>query len=255
MGERRTTAESRSRRGERRPAGRVDGDADRRLRVLTEIIGPLARSLGSHCEIVLHDYRVPDGSVIAVAGNVTNRRVGSAMSEIGLSILAEGDAARDRLNYLTRAPNGRVMNSSTIVLRDRRDKVFGALCVNMDVTALRHAATVLQGFIGNHAEPQPTTFTNDIRDVIDAALNDVLRGRSAAMLSRSERLEIVEALDARGIFSIKRAIGRVAAAMGVSRATAYSCLQIVRAKTAEPERARAVVAASRGAARKAGRAP
>ena len=77
-------------------------DADRRLRMLAEIIGPLTQSLGANYEIVLHDYRIPDRSVVAVAGKVTARRVGSAMSEIGLSILAEGDKAQDRLNYLAR---------------------------------------------------------------------------------------------------------------------------------------------------------
>lgn len=208
-------------------------DADLRLWAIADIIGPLARSLGSHCEIVLHDYRIPDRSVVAVAGKITERRVGSAMSEIGLSILAEGDAAQDRLNYLTQAPNGRVINSSTIVLRDQNRKIFGALCINMDVTELRRASAVLKTLIGEHAPPKPTTFTDDIRDVIDVALREELAGRSPAALSRGDRLEITRALDARGIFSVKRAMGRVAAALGVSRATAYACLQRVRAASAD----------------------
>ena len=102
--------------------------------MLAEIIGPLTRSLGANYEIVLHDYRIPDRSVVAVAGKVTERRIGSAMSEIGLSVMAEGNEARDRLNYLAKAPNGRIINSSTIVLRDEKQKVFRALCINMDVT-------------------------------------------------------------------------------------------------------------------------
>ncbi len=196
--------------------------------MLSEIIGPLTQSLGPNYEIVLHDYRIPDRSVIAVAGKVTARRVGSAMSEIGLAIMAEGDTARDRLNYLARAPNGRIINSSTIVLRDDRHKIFGALCINTDVTAFRQAAAVLDALSGNTADPKPTTFTNDIRDVIDATLHEVLSGRGTMPLSREDRLEVIRALNARGIFHIKRAMGRVAAALGVSRATAYGCLQMAR---------------------------
>ena len=214
-------------------------DADRRLRMLAEIIGPLTQSLGANYEIVLHDYRIPDRSVVAVAGKVTARRVGSAMSEIGLSILAEGDKAQDRLNYLAKAPNGRVVNSSTIVLRDERQTVFGALCINMDVTAIRHAAAILDALSGNYVEPKPTTFTNDIRDVIDAALREVLRGRAAALLSRQERLDVVKALDARGVFNVKRAMGHVADALSVSRATAYWCLQTVRSEAANSKSAAA----------------
>jgi predicted transcriptional regulator YheO len=224
------------------------------LRAIAEIIEPLTRSLGAHCEIVLHDYRIPDHSVVAVAGKVTERRVGSAMSEIGLSILAEGSAAQDRLNYLTKAPNGRVINSSTIVLRDENRKIFGALCINMDVTDLRHAATILDALIGDHAEPKPTTFADDIHDVIDATLRDVLGGRFPATLRRNDRLEIIRALDVRGVFNIKRAMGQVAAALGVSRATAYSCLQIIRAGTAGAANAGVTVPAARpGAQRVAGR--
>jgi len=210
-------------------------DADRRLRILAQIIGPLTRSLGANYEIVLHDYRIPDRSVVAVAGKVTERQVGSAMSEIGLSIMAEGGEAQDRLNYLAMAPNGRIINSSTIVLRDEQRNVFGALCINMDVTAIRQATAILETLSGNYVEPRPTTFANDIRDVIDAALNEVLDGRGAAPLSRQDRLDVIRALDARGIFSVKRAMSRVAAALRVSRATAYSCLQTARAATAKPD--------------------
>ncbi len=220
-------------------------DADRRLRAIADIVGPLTRSLGPQCEIVLHDYRIPDHSVVAVAGEVTERRVGSAMSEIGLSVLAEGQAAQHRLNYLAKAPNGRVINSSTIVLRDGAGKVFGALCINLDVTELRHAAAVLGALIGDVAPPKPTTFTDDIRDVIDVALREELRGRAPAALSRDDRLEITRALDARGIFTIKRGMGQVASALGVSRATAYECLKIVRAETADRDAVRAPAAAHR----------
>ena len=230
-----------------RPAGQ---DADRRLRLLAELIGPLTRSLGANYEIVLHDYRIPDRSVVAVAGKVTERQVGSAMSEIGLSILAEGDKAQDRLNYLAKAPNGRIINSSTIVLRDSRRRVFGALCINMDVTAIRHAAAILEALSSAYTEPKPTTFTNDINDVIDVALREVLGGRAPALLSRQERLDVIRALDARGVFNVKRATGRVAAALGVSRATAYGCLQQIRSETgaAMPEAPR--TAAKRSARRK-----
>jgi predicted transcriptional regulator YheO len=212
----------------RRAAGR---DADRRLQVMAEIIGPLTRSLGASYEIVLHDYRIPDRSVVAVAGKVTERQVGSAMSQIGLSVLAEGNKAQDRLNYLAQAPNGRIINSSTIVLRDSRRRVFGALCINMDVTAIRHAAAILDALSSAYAEPKPTTFANDINDVIDATLREVLGGRAPALLSRQERLEVIRSFDARGIFNVKRATGRVAAALSVSRATAYGCLQQIRSET------------------------
>jgi hypothetical protein len=72
----------------RRKRHPLDREADRRLAAIADIIEPLARSLGKHCEIVLHDYRVADRSVVAVARKVTERREGSTMSEVSLSVLA-----------------------------------------------------------------------------------------------------------------------------------------------------------------------
>ncbi len=118
------------------------------------------------------------------------------------------------------------------MLRDRNEEIFGALCINVDVTELRNAITMLEALIGGGAQPRPTTFTDDIRDVIDAVLRDELRARSPRALSRRDRLEIIRALDARGVFSVKRAMGQVAASLGVSRATAYACLHAVRSEGA-----------------------
>lgn len=204
-------------------------DADLRLATLAQVIGPMAQTLGEHVEIVLHDYRRPEHSVVAVAGDVTHRRVGSAMSEIGLAVMAEGDAATDRLNYLAATPSGRIVKSSTIVLRDARGKVFGALCINLDITELRQAAHVLAGMLGEPAAaPSPTTFVDDIREVIDTVLAEQLGGRSGGALSRADRLEIFRALDQRGVFGIKRGLSEVAERLGISRATGYTYLQQVR---------------------------
>jgi len=204
----------------RRKRHPLDREVNRRLEAIADIIEPLGRSLGKHCEIVLHDYRVADRSVVAVGGKITDRRAGSAMSKAGLSVLAEGRAAHDRRNYLAKAPNGQVINSSAI------RRVFGALCINLDVTELRRAARIPNALIGHDVKREPTTFADDIRDVIDARLRG--DGRSVTTLSRNDRLEIVRALDARGVFNVKRAVGQVAAVLGFSRATAYACLQTIR---------------------------
>ncbi len=216
-------------RASKRDAGNAAISADQRLRALSDVIGPMAEALGANCEIILHDYRRPDHSVVAVAGSVTARKVGGAMSEIGLSVLSEGNAAQHRLNYLVTSRNGRVVKSSTIVLRDDAGQVFGALCINADITELRQAAVVLAGMLGEQVRPEPTTFSDDIRIVIDTVLAEQLDGREPGALSREHRITIFEALDRRGVFGIKRGLSQVAERLGISRATGYLYLQEVRA--------------------------
>jgi predicted transcriptional regulator YheO len=201
--------------------------ADAILTALKGVVPGLAATFGRSCEVVLHDYRQPDHSVVAVAGDVTGRRVGGAMSEIGLAVLAAGDEAVDELNYLTRTPDGRLIKSSTMPLRDGGGRVFGALCVNVDVTALRQAGDLLTALAGTAPAQVPaTTFSDDFDDVVDALIRaeEVARGKPVVGLARSERLTLLHVLDRRGVFAVRNAVPRVAERLGVSRSAVYADL-------------------------------
>lgn len=212
--------------------------ADAILGALKGVLPGLAATIGRSCEVVLHDYRQPDHSVVAVAGAVTGRRVGGAMSEIGLGVLARGDEAEDVLNRLTRTPDGRLVKSSTMPLRDERGAVFGALCVNLDVTALRQVGDLLADLAGGGDKPAATTFTDDVEEVVDA----VVRAEASALampvagLAKPDRLRLLRALDRRGVFRLRGAAPRVAARLGISRASLYADLAACRTDPTDEER-------------------
>ncbi|GAA2452750.1 helix-turn-helix transcriptional regulator [Streptomyces glaucus] len=211
-----------------------DGERDAILAALIPVVHGIAATFGPVCEVVLHDYRRPERSVVAVAGSVTGRRAGGAMSEIGMRVLARGDEAADELNYLTRTGNGTLVKSSTMVLRDSTGAVFGALCVNLDVTAVDRAQALLGALAGGAGAPAdlPTTaFGNDIDAVVDAIVDahPLRRHKGWAELDRAQRLELFRSLDARGVFAVRRAVEQVAARLGISRASAYSYLSRARA--------------------------
>ncbi|MCM3301396.1 PAS domain-containing protein [Streptomyces pseudogriseolus] len=219
-------------------AAAQDQDAEREaiLAALTPVVDGIAATFGPVSEVVLHDYRRPEASVVAVAGSVTGRTAGGAMSEIGMRMLARGDEAADELNYLTRTGTGVLVKSSTMLLRDSTGAVFGALCVNVDVTAVSQAHTLLgalAGLAGGPAEPPTTPFGNDIDSVVEAIVDDhqQLRHRGWAQLDREERLRLFRDLDARGVFAVRRAVEQVAGRLGISRASAYSYLSQSRTTT------------------------
>ncbi|CAM5588492.1 helix-turn-helix transcriptional regulator [Streptomyces aurantiogriseus] len=208
-----------------------EAERDAILRALAPVVDGIAATFGPVCEAVLHDYRRPEKSVVAVAGSVTGRTVGGAMSEIGMRVLARGDEATDELNYVTRTGAGRLVKSSTMVLRDSTGAVFGALCVNVDVTEVDRVQSLLAalaGAGGPPAEAPVTTFGDDIDSVVDALLDSHL-DQTWAGLDRPRRLELFRSLDERGVFAVRRAIEQVAARLGISRASAYSYLSQARA--------------------------
>ncbi|WP_328407959.1 PAS domain-containing protein [Streptomyces violaceus] len=212
----------------------LTAERDAILAALTPVAEGIAATFGPLCEVVLHDYRNPEKSVVAVAGSVTGRTVGGAMSEIGMRVLAGGDEAADELNYVTRTRNGALVKSSTMVLRDPTGVVFGALCVNLDVSAVSQVHGLLGALAGIRPEPAElptTTFGNDIDSVVDA-LVDVHQSKqrgSWAELDRAERLELFGGLDTRGVFAVRGAVEQVAARLGISRASAYNYLSQARA--------------------------
>ncbi|MEU1520404.1 PAS domain-containing protein [Streptomyces sp. NPDC005811] len=206
-----------------------EAERDAILRALAPVVDGIAATFGPLCEAVLHDYRRPETSVVAVAGSVTGRTVGGAMSEIGLRVLARGDEAHDELNYVTRTSTGRRVKSSTMVLRDSAGAVFGALCVNVDVTEIDRVQGLLAALAGTGAEASPapvTTFGDDIDSVVDALLDDHLRRQDQTWpgLDRTRRLALFRGLDERGVFAVRRAVEQVAARLGISRASAYHYL-------------------------------
>ncbi|MFI9611728.1 transcriptional regulator [Streptomyces sp. NPDC052023] len=224
------------------PEPDLDAERNAILAALVPVAEGIAATFGAVCEVVVHDYRRPEKSVVAVAGSVTGRAVGGAMSEIGLRVLARGDEARDELNYLTRTGDGQLLKSSTMVLRDSTGTVFGALCVNVDAGAVQQAHALLGALAGTGEEVRApvTTFGNDVDSVVDAILDAhrLRRPQSWAGLDRAARLELFRSLDEHGVFAVRRAIEQVAARLGISRASAYSYLSQARATDPASEGAR-----------------
>jgi predicted transcriptional regulator YheO len=182
--------------------------------------------------VVVHDFRRPEQSVVAIAGSVTGRSVGGSMSEIGLGILARGDQAGDELNYVTRTQEGKLVKSSTMLLRDSSGTVFGALCVNLDITAVTQAHALIGELAGLTApvSTPTTTFGDDIDSVIDAIVDayQLEQNKPWAELGREDRLALFRSLNDRGVFTVRRAVPQVAARLGISRASAYSYLSQAR---------------------------
>ena len=95
---------------------------DIRLETLKQIAAGLAAQFGENCEIVIHDLKNgnTDGSIVHIEnGSVTGRHIGDGPSMAVLDALKASDGPlTDRLSYLTKTENGRILKSSTIYIHD-----------------------------------------------------------------------------------------------------------------------------------------
>ncbi|RDI34872.1 helix-turn-helix transcriptional regulator [Lentzea flaviverrucosa] len=206
-----------------------DTTADAVFAALAPVLDGIAATFGRSCEVVLHDYRDPERSVVAVAGSVTGRVPGDAMSEIGLRVLAAGAGAGNEVGYLTRAQDGRVLKCTTLPLRDVDGTLIGALCINIDVSAINRATGVLSDLLGLSPAQEisaTTNFSGDLDQVVESLIERAERAHAVPVtaLGRDERLVLVRSLNEAGVFSLRGAPARIAKRLGISRTGLYNDL-------------------------------
>src|SRR5271168_4056709 len=100
--------------------------------LLTRLTATLGELLGPTTEVVLHDLRKPEHSIVAIANEqVTGRTIGDTLDALGLHLFAE-NSFEDMANYETRTKSGKTLRSCSVFAHDAAGKPIGALCVNQD---------------------------------------------------------------------------------------------------------------------------
>lgn len=195
---------------------------------LRPIASGLQKTLGPRCEVVLHDFTDPAHSIIWIQGNVTGRRVGGSVSEIGLEMIRGGDDQPDKIALVKNTRNGKIINDTTILLRDSRGRVFGCFCINLDVTDLISTWESLGRLVGRTNEVREIPFSDQISDVLRSMIKATEEEIGVLPSTREEQRRFIQGLEAKGGFSVQRSVPTVASYLGVSRPTVYKYLQAIR---------------------------
>jgi predicted transcriptional regulator YheO len=221
-----------------------DRDVDAMLSVLRPVVEAIGRTVGSHCEVVLHDLRVPERSIVAISnGAVTGRRVGGPVvggpvKDVALRLL--DSAIKDStlsLGYRTQTRDGRELRSTSLVFRTPAGKPVIALCLNVDLSAF----TMVRALLEEIAKPAPADAAAeeaqlDVGEVIPQMIQEALAeiGKPPRFMAREDRLRAVGLMHERGLFLIRGGVERAAAALGISKFTLYGYLKEVRFTAGRP---------------------
>jgi predicted transcriptional regulator YheO len=202
------------------------------LEWMFEFLGRLAEGIqavvGDHCEVVVHDLRDREHSVVAVAGGLTGRGPGAPIPDLAFGQEAEAGGLSDEVNYRSLS-GGRAFRSSTIWLRDGIGQPVCAVCINMDYSKLLQAADLLAELAGPAVKAQgltiEATFAKDIDELIQMAILEFLRREGIPdvdSLRAEDKRCLVQDLDGKDLFKIRGAVDLLAELLGVSRATIYN---------------------------------
>ncbi|MCW7753256.1 helix-turn-helix transcriptional regulator [Desulfobotulus sp. H1] len=207
------------------------------FKMLIQIAEAFTAMFPKNFEVVLHDLSEPRQSIRHISGSVTGRKVGGPVTDLVLKALyREGSEAKDRHNYKTTSRDGRTLKSSTVFIRDSRNEVIGAFCINFDTTDYSNAVHALEMFTGLFpgigGQEKMETFSGSIVETIETLFEqaEAKIGKQSATMTMEERIETVKELDASGVFKIKGGIDQVALLMGVSKYTVYNYLKRMQAE-------------------------
>ncbi|NLD33686.1 MAG: hypothetical protein GX653_02130 [Clostridiales bacterium] len=209
----------------------------------------LGQVLGPDYEVALHDLTDKSQSLIAIANShISGRQVGAPLTNMALKMLMdrEYEQADYRLNYRGETEDGRTLRSSTLFIK-HGGRIVGMLCINFDHSKyLSISESILQlchpnAFVETNFQLDEARITHRAPDDegaerIQASLDALAEDAVAKALAEAQgqplavhdRLALVRRLEADGIFLVKGAVGRVAGLIGVSQATLYRDLKVVR---------------------------
>lgn len=203
----------------------------------------LVRTFGKGCEVVLHDLTDPQHSVVYVANNtVTGRQVGESFNSLVDQVLLSPDLKENSVsNYYfhTKDGNGgKLIRSSTLLIRRSDGSLDGALCINLDTEPFTNMIEFLKEYLPEHTEKlSPSTGTDisqineeDNVSVMVSSLIDHILSDISSDSTREERVEKIRFMENKGIFLMKGSVEQVADKMGVNKVTIYSYLDEVHGK-------------------------
>lgn len=216
--------------------------------ILTSFLG---RTLGPCYEVVLYDLINKDRCIIAIMNNhISGRQIGTPLSNTALSILR--DRIYEQMDYCLHydglSLNGKELKSCAFFIKSEGE-LLGLLCINFDdsgylelgdrLLGLCHpdwfAMDTVPGLMG----PEPRTistpimqerFLNQSGDVLADAIHQELNqmGVDAERLTSGERMEIIAALEKKGIFLMKGVVKGVADRLHCSQASIYRYLNLIK---------------------------
>ncbi len=170
-------------------------------------------------------------------GHVSGRKIGDGPSRIVLeSLTDESKEHKDRVAYLTRTPDGKVLKSTTVYIKDDDGKVIGLMGINYDISKFISAATTLDEFTKlEDSDAEPEEISRNVADLLDELLmqSEKLIGKPPALMSKDEKVRAIKYLNDNGAFLVTKSGPKVCEFYGISTYTLYSYLDEIKSSDAE----------------------
>lgn len=204
---------------------------------VSRFVENIALLIGENCEIVVHDFTNGyDRTIVKIInGHISGRSVGECPTNLLFEEFgSKGMVENDFPIYFNQTEKGRIIKSSTTFVRNKKKKVVGAVCVNLDITELVHTQKMLHKFLGY--DPNQTgkaeIYAHSLSEIMEHYLQTVENeiGKPASEMNKDEKLRALAFLDQKGVLQMAKASIRLCDFFNISKFTLYNYLDEVRTK-------------------------
>ena len=206
------------------------------LDVLITIANGVSKQFGPNCEIAIHDLsgNLENSLVYIVNGHVTNRKAGSGTSKVVLETMhKDSSEIKDQIGYLTRTPDGRILKSSTIFIRDENQKAHYIFSINYDISELMELEKAIKGLTNIDSkmeDTQPEQIVSNVNDLLENLIRQSVElvGKPVALMVKEDKIRAIQFLNDAGAFLITKSGDKVSERFGISKFTLYSYINEVK---------------------------
>jgi predicted transcriptional regulator YheO len=189
------------------------------------IASAVGKTLAPFCEVVIHDLTNPKHAIVAIHNNLSGRKVGDPVTELGLARMADENYPQVIANYANQFKDGRKVKSTSIGIKNGSGKYVAALCLNIDLSFFQGLQSAISQFV-------EIDVANQVKETLDPVGSDAIRARidqfaaslatTPRALRTTQRRALLQEIKSEGLLDVRRAMDTVAAYLGVSRASVYS---------------------------------
>ncbi len=196
--------------------------------------------LGSNTEIILHDLTNYEQSIVHIInGSISDRKIGDPVTDLVLEFIANESKGNKQFisNYNSKTIEGRLLYSSTYFIRDDKNEIVGALCLNSDYHEVKKSLSFLTSLLPNYVDDKILSINNikenlntDPQELtlnkIDAIIKefDVVPSR----MTTEEKTDVITALNDCGVFNIRGSVQEVAAKLQMSEPSIYRYIKKIK---------------------------
>lgn len=204
----------------------------RLLEDLTKVAKGICATFGSDCEVVIHDLHnksIENSIVFIENGHISGREVGDGPSRPVLEALkADPATLEDKLAYLIKTRDGKVLKCSTMYIRGDDDSIVAVLSINFDITTMQQIQSNITQLIspsnGTAEDIMPESIQNNVNDLLDDLIDQSVKlvGKPVYDMTKEDKIKAIQFLNDSGAFLIMKSGDKVSNHFRISKYTLYS---------------------------------